>query len=405
MAIIDVLRFDGPSDVLVWKHPNQQLGTWTQLIVNESQEALFYKGGQALDLFGPGTHTLSTQNIPILSTLVNLPFGGKSPFAAEVVFVSKTTRMDAKWGTQTPIQLQEPKYQMFVSVRAFGQMAVQVEDTRRFVSKLVGTLSQFDQASLVQYFRGILMMNIKELISSYLILKKISILDIHAYLTDISQGIYDRVAASFAEYGLRLVHFNIDSINMPENDPSISRLKEALAKKAEMDILGYSYGQERTFNAIEQAAKSEGIPSAYAGAGLGFELGKAFGSAAGQTIPRVMPYTETVSDSRTCPQCSAPNGPGAKFCGKCGSELAQAQPVPPNTVPCNECGHLLPEGSKFCANCGNAYNPCPACKADNAPEALYCRECGTNLTRTCGRCQKPFQPGQKFCLECGNKVG
>ncbi|WP_315971327.1 SPFH domain-containing protein [Paenibacillus sp. N3.4] len=169
MAIIDVAKFDGPSDILVWRFPNQELSTWTQLIVSEQQEALLFKGGQALDLFGAGRHTLKTQNIPLLSTFVNLPFGGKSPFAAEVWFVNKLSKLDVKWGTPTPIQLQEPKYQMFVSVRSFGQFGIQIEDTRKFLLKLIGTVSEFDQTSLVKYFRGILMMNIVEIISEYLV--------------------------------------------------------------------------------------------------------------------------------------------------------------------------------------------------------------------------------------------
>lgn len=105
MALVDVVKYDGTPNVFAWKYPNSELGTWTQLIVNETQEAVLYKGGQSLDLFGPGRHTLSTANIPLLNKLINLPFGGKSPFSAEVWYVNKVNALDIKWGTPTPIQL------------------------------------------------------------------------------------------------------------------------------------------------------------------------------------------------------------------------------------------------------------------------------------------------------------
>lgn len=231
MAIIEVVKYDGPAGVFAWKYPNQELGTWTQLIVNESQEAILFKGGEALDSFTAGRHTLSTANIPILSNVVNLPFGGKSPFTAEVWFVNKMNSMNVKWGTSSPLQLQDPKYQIMISVRAFGQFGVKIEDPRKFLLKLVGTLPLFDQDTMVSYFRGLLMSNINELISSYLVHKKISILEINAYVVEISKHIQGRLASSFLDSGIELNNFFIDSINIPDNDPAILRLKEALAKK------------------------------------------------------------------------------------------------------------------------------------------------------------------------------
>ena len=99
MAIVSVVKYDGNPDVFAWKYPDSELGTWTQLIVNESQQAILFKGGQALDVFEAGRHTLSTNNIPFLETIINLPFGGQSPFSAEVWFVSKQFNLDVKWGT------------------------------------------------------------------------------------------------------------------------------------------------------------------------------------------------------------------------------------------------------------------------------------------------------------------
>ncbi|MEK8132515.1 SPFH domain-containing protein [Paenibacillus filicis] len=397
MAILNVLKFDGPPDRLVWKYPSDELATWSELIVHETQEALLFKNGQALDLFGPGRHTLSTQNIPFLSALMNLPYGGDSPFKAEVWFVNKTNRMDMKWGTASPIQLQEPRFQLIVSVRAFGQFGVQIVDTRKLLLKLVGTLPALDQEALGTYFRGILLMNMKEIISGYLIHKKISVLDIHAYVTEIAKHMEERVGSIFEEYGLRLFNFTIDSINFPD-DPAINRVREALAKKAEMDIMGYTYQQERTFNTLENAARNTSSPLRDVGfdLGLGQSLGQGLGTAVGQTFSQIV-------------------GNPAEGLGHTG-------------VMCDECRKPMPPGSKFCPNCGDAYRPCPNCQADNAKDATeckacrtplgiicpncgvvaekgkFCHECGSSLILTCKQCQHTVQPGQKFCLECGNKL-
>ncbi|MDR0315053.1 MAG: SPFH domain-containing protein, partial [Oscillospiraceae bacterium] len=140
MAIVDVIKYDGSPDVFAWKYPSDDLGTWTQLIVNESQEAILYKGGQALDLFSAGRHTLETANIPILNKIINLPFGGRSPFKAEVWYINKVYSLDVKWGTATPIQLQDPKYKIFIPLRSFGQFGIQIEDSRKFFFFFFGTL-------------------------------------------------------------------------------------------------------------------------------------------------------------------------------------------------------------------------------------------------------------------------
>ena len=138
MAIVEVVKYEGGSSVFAWKYPIDDLGTWTQLIVNESQEALLFKGGKALDLFGSGRHTLDTMNIPILNKIINLPFGGKSPFKAEVWYVNKLHKLDIKWGTSSPIQIEDPKYKIFIPLRAFGRFGIKIDDSRKFLVKLVG---------------------------------------------------------------------------------------------------------------------------------------------------------------------------------------------------------------------------------------------------------------------------
>lgn len=427
MAIIDVVKFNGPAGVLAWKFPSEELSTWTQLIVNESQEAIFFKGGKALDSFGAGRYTLSTQNIPIISNIVNLPFGGQSPFAAEVWFVNKAHTLNIKWGTSSPIQLQDPKYQLPVGVRGFGQYGIQIDNARQFLIKLNGTMSVFDQNTLTAYFNGIIMMNINRFISSYLVHKKISVLEINAYVEDISRHMTESIGPVFKEYGINLLHFNVMSINVPDKDPASIRLKEALAKRAEMEILGYTYQQERTFDTLEGAARNQGTSSGVMNAGIGLGMGYGMGIPMGNQMSGLTDAMN-ISAPRICSKCQTSNLQGARFCAGCGSSM-EAEPRKAQGISCNSCGCVLEANSKFCPNCGDTYNACPSCKADNPKDASkcvqcgtvldiscptcnasvggtakFCPECGSNMTSQCGQCGTEVKPGQKFCLECGNKL-
>lgn len=413
MALIEVVKYSGPSGMLVWKYPNEELGTWTQLIVNESQEAVLYKGGRATDTFGPGRHTLSTANIPLLNLIVNLPFGGDSPFTAEVWYINKATVLDVKWGTSSPIQLRDPQYNIIVPVRAFGQFGVEVIDARSLLTKIVGTLPQFDQLSLVKYFRGVLMMNINELISGYLIHKKIGVLEINAYITEIAAEIEAKASRVFEEYGIRLKHFSCDSISVPDDDPSVMRLRAALAKKAEMDIVGYTYQQERTFDTLEGAATNEGSTQAGTmGAGLGMGMGLGIGGAFGgqaSELGRLLNTGSTPSSVapalKQCPNCHTGNAAGAKFCSGCGNSLGMLASEDTVTHPCHACGHPLPQDAKFCPNCGDRYDACPGCGADHAPDAAACDRCGRELPKPCADCGEPIDPAAKFCPSCGRSTG
>lgn len=415
MALIRVVKYDGAPDVLVWKYPNSELGRWTQLIVNQSQEALLFKGGEALDLFGPGRHTLKTENIPILSSLINLPFGGDSPFTAEIWYVNKLNKLDVKWGTPTPIQVQEPKYQTFISVRAFGQFGIQIEDTRKFLQKLVGTLPRLTQDELVNYFRGILLMNIKEILAAYLVLKKISLFDLHAYASEIAAALEEKIRPTFREHGLQLFNFTIDSINIPDDDATTARLKQALAQKAEMDIIGYTYQQGKSFEVLEAGAQAPrmggGVMDTMIGVGVGQQLAgqvaQAVGAIGGELRPAPGPLT--------CPSCRTANETDSSFCRKCGTAL---HPPAPAAAPagngaaagkvqpvCDDCGKPIPAGSKFCPECGDEYRPCPQCGTDVGDSySVYCPHCRHQLLETCPWCeQEKVYPGDKFCRKCGTE--
>jgi len=239
MAILDVVKYDGGPDVYAWKYTRQNISTGSQLIVNEAQEALLFKDGLAFDLFPSGKYSLDTENMPLLTGMMKLPFGRKTPFSTEIWFVNKAYALDIKWGTTSPVQIQDPRYGVFIPLRSYGQFGIRIADTKKFLIKLVGTMSIFDKTHLTQYFRGVYMTRVKDALSSYLVHQKVSILEVNAYLEELSGHMRAKISPDFDDYGIELVNFYVNDVSVPENDPAVRKLKNALAKKAEMDIIGY----------------------------------------------------------------------------------------------------------------------------------------------------------------------
>lgn len=409
MAIVEVIKYNGGPDVFAWKYPSEELGTWTQLIVNESQEAILFKGGKALDVFGSGRHTLDTANIPLLSKLVNLPFGGRSPFTAEIWYINKVFSLDIKWGTASPIQIQDPKYGVFVPVRSNGVFGIQIDDSKKFIIKLVGAVPLFDKVTLVKYFRGLYITKVKDSISQYFIHKQISLLEINAYIDELSDYMKERIAPTLDEYGIKLVNFYVNEICVPEDDPAVEKLKSALAKRAEMNIIGYSYQQERSFDTLEGAAKNTGSMSAPLmgagiglgmGVGMGGSVGNAFGNVSGE-INTGVPVDEATKE---CPKCHSKNKPAQRFCGTCGHDFENKTIEEKIFVKCSRCGNELTKNYKFCPECGKKYIPCTRCGADMDDNQTSCSECGYTKPVNCPECGKEIPADSKFCPECGKSL-
>jgi membrane protease subunit (stomatin/prohibitin family) len=215
---------------------------------------------------------------------MKLPFGGETPFSAEVWYVNKAVNLSLPWGTPDPIQLEDPKYQVMIPVRAFGQYGVQVKDSKKFLLKLVGTLRGFDVDTLQNYFAGIFTTTIKQLIAATIIEAKVSVLEIAPHLDKLSQELLVSLTPALDDYGLSLSQFNINSINVPEEDPAVIQLKAALAKRAELGILGFTYQQDRSFDVLETAAGNEGGAGQVLGEGLGLGLGVGIGGTMGQMV-------------------------------------------------------------------------------------------------------------------------
>ena len=283
MAIVDVVKYQSSDKEFVYKFESEDLRFGTQLVVSTSQKAFFVKGGKILDEFESGTYTLKSDNIPILNKIINLPFGSKSPFAAEVWFVSLITKMNVKWGTSQPIQLEDPKYGVIVPVRAFGQYGIKINNAKLFLETLVGNMSVFSTDKIRDYFKGKVISSLTSLISSKLVKENISIIEIGALLDDMSNYALQKLNIDFNEFGLELVNFNFMSINVPEDDPSMVKLKEAKDTAAKVRVIGKDiYQMDRSFDVLDKAAENEsGTVGNLMGAGIGLGVGLGAGSQMG----------------------------------------------------------------------------------------------------------------------------
>lgn len=221
-----VIKYEGDNSIFVWKHPKEDFNTLSQLIVHENQEALFFKDGQALDLFPAGRYTLSTNNIPILRELINIPTGGKSPFHCEVYFINKTSHMAIRWGTDSQVQYMDPKYNFPLQIGLSGEMILQVNDSRRLVVKIVGTEKNLTQDALVQKFRSILNSKIKPYIANSMQSADYSIFEVDSHMDEFSDDLYNKLISDFDEYGITLQKFMVTSIAKPVGDTAYEKYKE-----------------------------------------------------------------------------------------------------------------------------------------------------------------------------------
>lgn len=280
MALIDVVRHEMTDGDFCAKFPSDDLRIGTQLIVYPSQTAFFVKGGQICDEFSSGTYTIKTNNIPILNKLINLPFGGDTPFRAEIWFVNSISKLDMSWGTPSPIQVEDPKYNIIVPVRAHGQYGIQITKPRLFLETLIGNMQSFDADKICQYFKGKIVSALNTLIANQIINEKTSVLDINTLLFEISEKIEENLNKILNKYGIKVIEFSIASITVPEDDSSVVRLKKAKDLAAELTITGRDvYQMRRSFDVLESAASNEGVGGQMVGAGMGLGVGTSIGNA------------------------------------------------------------------------------------------------------------------------------
>ena len=365
--LLNVISNQFGNDLLVSKSHIEDFNAKSQLVVYESQEALFYKDGQALDLFGPGRHSLNSDNLPFLKRIFGALFGGKTPFPCEVFFINKVNVLDLLWGTDTPIVVEDPKYHLIVNVRANGQTGIHVIDSRRFVVKIVGLLPELTVESVRRSIKGMLLSSIKEVIAQTIVEQGVSILEIMTRLSALSDVMQAKLNQRIADIGLAVDHFAINSILGDDND--LIKLREAKERRLEMmneaeleaykmtvlsearaksrAMEGYTYQDERRFDVLEGAAKNEGGSAAFVNMGVGLGMGAGIGREVGQMATQVTtPAQPAAPQGLVCPKCQGAVPAGARFCPGCGNSME----IKPSF--CTQCGNRCPDGSRFCPVCG-----------------------------------------------------
>ena len=235
-SIIEVIRNDSPNDILIWKFPNEDFNTNTQLIVGPSQEAIFVKGGQVLGRFISGTYTLSTKNYPFIRALVGLATGGVSPFSCVVYYVNKVVSMGIEWGTDTPISIVDPVYKVPIDIRSYGDLSLRVENGQMLMERLVGQTQGFSHQEVTQFFSNLMATQVRGVISGTMMSHGLSPIGIDAYLADMSNYAMERIAPIFEPYGMAVNHFTIAAITAPELDTIKQKARDLQEHRMETDV-------------------------------------------------------------------------------------------------------------------------------------------------------------------------
>lgn len=388
MAKLDIIACEQDNNTLVSKYYVEDFYAKSVLFVNESQEALFYKDGQALDLFQSGRHTLEVSNLPLFKKFFTHLFkGDRLAFPCNVIFINKVCVLDMGWGTDTPITVEDPRYHRIVSVRANGQMGIKIDDSRKFVVKVVGQLNEFTVEEVKKIIKGMVMVYVKETIATAIIMNGASVLEVSTQLSRLSQLIQENVDQKLEPLGLKLENFFVGAIVPDENDMMV--LRQAKDREADMDMesmakqrasireidaeaykqnaLGFTYQEGRAFDVMDKAAQNQGAGGAMMNAGMGLGMGLGMAKGFGGMM-------DGINNTTAHPQAQA-------------NPQAQAPQTNAATKLCPNCGAQVPANAKFCTNCGNKFEEQP-------PKPSFCPECGGKI-----------EGEQKFCPHCGHKLG
>lgn len=443
---VSVIQYEGDNSTFVWKHPIEDFNLGSQLVVHESQEAIFFLNGEALDTFGPGRHTLETENLPVLKKIYSLPTGAQTPFHAEVYFVNKTVQMGMKWGTDSRVRFIDPITGIPLDIGASGEMNLQVSDSRKLLFKLVGTTEGLKNKSLLSgessvdntihktlqgYFRAPLMNEVKSYLAAVIKEQKINILEIDAHMSALSDALRLRISPKFEEYGLVIPQFYITNISLPEDDKNFKDIK-ALISQAYIGVKA-----EEVKTSVAEAARQRKIIEEQTEAQLRMiraqgeaEAVKAKGYAEAEVM-RAKGYSEKdvleADVQKAYAEGMGKMGGGngtvgggiasdmvgmmagikmaetmfGKMDGMLGGTNKNPADTPANvptwTCSCGESGNT----KKFCMNCGK---PKPEL---NTAKAWTCPSCGEtgNIKNFCMNCgeKKPEANTGWTCPECGEK--
>lgn len=370
---IEVLEWiDHTGTEMVHRVPPEGTGEikfGAQLVVNENQAAVFFRDGRALDVLGPGRHTLTTQNLPLLTKALSLPFGFKSPFRVAVYYASMKTFTNLTWGTRDPVAFRDKELGM-IRLRAHGNYTLRVVQPMLFVNVLVGTQGVYTTDEISDYLRAVIISRINDLLGENLD----TVLDLAQVYEELGAAAKARIREEFLKYGIELRDLIIRSITPPDNVQKIIDERGSMTAVGEGDYLRFKAAQ--FMGDAARTGQGEGASTAESGMGLGL------GAGLGMMVPAFLRSTlegrpsDGTDDGDSCPQCQARLPADARFCFRCGTPVVRGQV-------CGACGQDLPSDARFCHNCGQEMKK-------NKP--------------VCGKCGNKVPEGARFCLHCGEKI-
>jgi membrane protease subunit (stomatin/prohibitin family) len=368
---LEVLEwFDDTGQELVHRIPEKGSGDikfGAQLTVRDSQAAVFFYQGKALEAFGPGRHTLKTANIPILTKMLSLPWGMTSPLRAEVYFVNMKTFTNLKWGTRDPVAFKDSELGL-VRLRAFGVFNLQVLQPVLFINRLVGTQGLYTTEEIDEYINRVIVSRFNDYMGETID----SILNLPSQYEELSQGLSARLREDLGHFGLALTHLYVNSITPPPE------VQQAIDDRSRMGVFKdmNKLMQMKAAMAMEKASEGDGAAPGM-GAGMGLMMPAMFAQyfAGAQAGARPADTTAATADSAVCPDCEHKIPTDAKFCPFCGhQQLVFSQ--------CSHCGKNLAPNARFCSRCGHAVEEkpqpwtCAHCGSENLPDARFCNQCG-----------------------------
>ncbi len=398
MAIIDLVQWSpqGKSTIFAHKFNESNLSTYTQLVVQESQEAVLFSKGQIIGKFGPGKHTLNTENLPVLRHLFGIPFGGKNPFIAEVWFVNKIQPYNIPWDIDR-MAIHDADYNTQLPLTAKGKYGLRVIDPEKFLIKIVGTRNDFTQDDLTEHFQGEFTTKTKTKILQHIQSNQIGYKSISASLDDISNQVRMSMIPFWDDLGMELTKFYITSIDIDESTPEGRRILDSITQQSTMSITGHTWQQEKMFGVANNAVD-----------GLGEGTGGLIGGLLAINMMGGMGGSTGVGSGMMNPQYNQPTfGSNRTDMRGTNSELQSGQNQSIRDVYCSNCAKKFPSNHRFCPHCGDKYHPCPKCGTDNDANAKRCVSCGTLLLEemgNCPHCNSSLIPGSSFCVNCGKQV-